>query len=82
MKAIKIVILNIVFLCTVQLAFSQNYLLPIKKPVLSEDIIKKKISKNILIPLKKPILVPKEKITEIKKKKEEKKTTGKKTNKK
>ena len=73
MKAIKIVILNIVFLCTVQLTFSQDYILPIKKPVLSAEIIKKKISKNILIPLKKPILVPKEKITEIKKKKEEKK---------
>ena len=73
MKAIKIVILNIVFLCTVQLAFSQDYILPIKKPVLSAEIIKKKISKNILIPLKKPILVPKEKITKIKKKKEDKK---------
>ena len=73
MKAIKIVILNIVFLCIVQLAFSQENILPIKKPVLSAEIIKKKISKNILIPLKKPILVPKEKITEIKKKKEEKK---------
>ena len=72
-KAIKIFILNIVFCCTVQLAFSQEYILPIKKPVLSAEIIKKKISKNILIPLKKPILVPKEKITEIKKKKEEKK---------
>jgi len=72
-KAIKIFILNIVFCCTVQLAFSQEYILPIKKPVLSEEIIKKKISKNILIPIKKPILVPKEKITEIKKKKEEKK---------
>ena len=72
-KAIKIFILNIVFCCTVQLAFSQDYILPIKKPVLSAEIIKKKISKNILIPLKKPILVPKEKITEIKKKKEEKK---------
>ena len=73
MKAIKIIILNIVFLCTVQLAFSQDYILPIKKPVLSAEIIKKKIYKNILIPPKKPILVPKEKITEIKKKKEDKK---------
>ena len=73
MKAIKIVILNIFFLCTVQLAFSQENLLPIKKPVLSTEIIEKKISKNILIPLKKPILEQKEKITEIKKKKEEKK---------
>jgi len=73
MKAIKIVILNIVFLYSAQLAFSQDYILPIKKPLLSVEIIKKKISKNILIPLKKPILVPKEKITEIKKKKEEKK---------
>ena len=73
MKAIKIVILNIFFLCTVQLAFSQENLLPIKKPVLSAEIIEKKISKNILIPLKKPILEQKEKITEIKKKKEEKK---------
>ena len=72
-KAIKIFILNIVFCCTVQLAFSQDYILPIKKPVLSAEIIKKKISKNILIPLKKPILEQKEKITEIKKKKEEKK---------
>jgi len=73
MKAIKIVILNIIFLCAVQLAFSQENLLPIKKPVLSAEIIEKKISKNILIPLKKPILEQKEKITEIKKKKEEKK---------
>ena len=56
MKAIKIVILNIFFLCAVQLAFSQENLLPIKKPVLSAEIIEKKISKNILIPLKKPIL--------------------------
>ena len=73
MKAIKIVILNIFFLCAVQLAFSKENLLPIKKPVLSAEIIEKKISKNILIPLKKPILEQKEKITEIKKKKEEKK---------
>ena len=73
MKAIKIVILNIIFLCAVQLAFSQENLLPIMKPVLSAEIIEKKISKNILIPLKKPILEQKEKITEIKKKKEEKK---------
>ena len=73
MKAIKIVILNIFFLCAVQLAFSQENLLPIKKPVLSTEIIEKQISKNILIPLKKPILEQKEKITEIKKKKEEKK---------
>ena len=73
MKAIKIVILNIIFLCAVQLAFSQENLFPIKKPVLSAEIIEKKISKNILIPLKKPILEQKEKITEIKKKKEEKK---------
>ena len=73
MKAIKIVILNIFFLCAVQLAFSQENLLPIKKPVLSAEIIEKKISKNILIPLKKPILEQKEKITEIKKKKEDKK---------
>jgi len=73
MKAIKIVILNIFFLCAVQLAFSQENLLPIKKPVLPAEIIEKKISKNILIPLKKPILEQKEKITEIKKKKEEKK---------
>jgi soluble lytic murein transglycosylase len=73
MKAIKIVILNIFFLCAVQLAFSQENLLPIKKPVLSAEIIEKKISKNILIPLKKPIFEQKEKITEIKKKKEEKK---------
>ena len=73
MKAIKIVILNIFFLCAVQLAFSQENLLPIKKPVLSAEIIEKRISKNILIPLKKPILEQKEKITEIKKKKEDKK---------
>ena len=59
MKTIKIVILNIVFLCTVQLAFSQDYILPTKKPVLSAEIIKKNIYKNILIPPKKPILVPK-----------------------
>jgi len=55
MKAIKIIILNIVFLCTVQLAFSQDYILPIEKPVLSAEIIKKKIKKKFLIPQKKPI---------------------------
>ena len=73
-KAIKIFILNIVFLYIVQLSFSQENILPIKKPFLSVEIIEKKVSKNFLIPLKKPILEKKkEKITEIKKKKEEKK---------
>jgi len=68
-KAIKILILNIVFLCSVQLASSQENIIPKKKPVLSTELIKKKISKNILIPVKKPILDQKKEIIDIKKKK-------------
>ncbi len=55
-KAIKIIVLNIVFLCSIQLASSQENIIPKKKPDLSVALIKKKISKNILIPVKKPIL--------------------------
>ena len=73
MKAIKLLLLNIVFLCTVQLAFSQQNIIPKKKPVLSAEIFEKKISQNVLIPQKKPILIPKAKMTEIKKVKEDKK---------
>jgi soluble lytic murein transglycosylase len=72
-KAIKIFILNIVFLCSVQLVSSQENIIPKKKPDLSTELIKKKISKNILIPLKKPILDQKKEIIDIKKKKEEEK---------
>ena len=54
----KIIAINLTFLFFFNLTFSDEFIYPKKKPILSEEIIEKKISKNILIPLKKPKKIP------------------------
>ena len=49
----KIIAINLTFLFLSNLTFSDELIYPKKKPILSDEIIEKKISKNILIPLKK-----------------------------
>ena len=74
-KTIKNIITTIFFLASIQSAFSNDLLIPQKKPKLSDEVIKKKITTNIIIPQKKPTKekkqkivtkVTKEKITKIK----------------
>ena len=55
-KAIKIFAINIVFLTTIQIAISNEIILPKKKPKLSKELIEKKIIKGTLIPLIKPTI--------------------------
>ena len=50
----KIIGINLLFLFVFNLALSDEIIYPKKKPILSKEIIEKKISKNLLIPLKKP----------------------------
>ena len=54
-KSIKNIITTIFFLCTIQLAFSNELIIPLKKPSISDESINKKISGNFIIPQKKPI---------------------------
>ncbi len=54
-KFIKFLLFNIVFFSYIQISFSKEYLIPVKKPTLESDI-KKKISSNSIIPIKKPSL--------------------------
>ena len=54
----KIIAINLTFLFLSNLTFSDELIYPKKKPILSEEIIEKKISKNIIIPLKKPKKIP------------------------
>jgi len=54
-KTIKILAINIVFLGIIQIAISNEIILPKKKPQLSDEVIKKKIIKGILVPPKKPV---------------------------
>ena len=61
-KNVKSIALNIVIFFSIQLAFSEEALYPKKKPVLSSDILDKKISKNVLIPQKKPSKIEEKKI--------------------
>ena len=70
----KILAINLLLLFFINLALSEEIIYPKKKPILSKEIIEKKISKNLLIPLKKPVKIPLVKPKEIKKKIEEKKT--------
>ncbi len=63
-KLINLLALNIVILLIFQITFADISVYPKKKPVLSEEILEKKISKNLL-PKKKPILIDKEKIEKI-----------------
>ena len=51
-KTIKILAINIVFLGIIQIAISNEIILPKKKPQLSDDVIQKKITKGILVPPK------------------------------
>ena len=55
-KTIKILAINIVFLGIIQIAISNEIILPKKKPQLSDEVIQKKIIKGILVPPKKPVL--------------------------
>ena len=67
-KLFNFIALNIVILLNFQITFADTSIYPKKKPILSEEILEKKISKNLL-PQKKPILIDKEKIEKIIKKK-------------
>ena len=69
----KIIAINLTFLFLFNLSFSEEIILPKKKPILSKEVIEKKISKNILIPLKKPKTTPLKKPIDLTKKSEEKK---------
>ena len=71
----KILVINILFLFVFNLSISGETIYPKKKPVLSKEIIEKKISKNLLVPLKKPKKIPLEKPKKIKNEKKEKKLT-------
>jgi len=69
-KTIKNILTTIFFLVSIQSAFSNDLLIPQKKPKLSDEIINKKITSNIIIPHKKPTKEKKQKIeTEVTKKK-------------
>jgi len=61
-KTIKNIITTIFFLAIIQSSFSNDLLIPQKKPKLSDDIIKNKITSNIIIPQKKPTKENKQKI--------------------
>ena len=63
-KLFNFIALNIVILLNFQITFADTSIYPKKKPILSEEILEKKISKNLL-PKKKPILIDKEKIEKI-----------------
>ena len=53
-RAIKIVAINLVFLTIAHFAFTEEIIIPKKKPELSDEIIQKKIIKGEIIPPKKP----------------------------
>ncbi len=53
-KPITIIISTIFFLASIQLTFSNELLIPLKKPLLSDEIINKKLSHTFIIPQKKP----------------------------
>ena len=53
-KLIKLIALNKVILLIFQLSFADNLLIPKKKPSISDETLKKKISKNLILPKKKP----------------------------
>ena len=49
----KILAINLLFLSCAIFSYSDEIILPKKKPNLSSELIEKKVSKNILIPKKK-----------------------------
>ena len=54
----KILAINLLFLSCAMFSYSEEIILPKKKPNLSSELIEKKVSKNILLPKKKPIKLP------------------------
>ena len=54
----KILAINLLFLSCAIFSYSDEIILPKKKPNLSSELIEKKVSKNILLPKKKPIKLP------------------------
>ena len=68
-KIIKIFAINVVFLTIAEFVFSNEIIIPKKKPQLSKEAVQKKIVKNTLVPLKKPVTKKKEKIVKKKEKK-------------
>ncbi len=75
---VKIIVITLL-LC-IKLHAENTKILPLKKPILSEDIIKKKISKNIIKPKKKPSINIKSKDQTIEKEDLEKEIVKKKIN--
>ena len=53
-KPFNILITTIFFLISIQLSFSTELLIPIKKPLISDEFNKKKISSNLILPKIKP----------------------------
>ena len=68
-KIIKIFAINVVFLTIAEFVFSNEIIIPKKKPQLSKEAVQKKIVKGTLVPLKKPVTKKKEKIVKKKEKK-------------
>ncbi len=66
-KYIKLITINIVIFFSFQSTFADTLIYPKKKPILSPEILEKKILKNILIPPKKPFQIEKKEIAKIKK---------------
>ena len=67
---LKIAVFVIFFSLMFQFTHGEDLIIPVKKPNLSKETFKKKISKNIIIPLKKPILISEKKIKKVDKKKQ------------
>jgi len=72
----KILILNIVFLTIIHICLADTLIIPKNKPILSKELIKKKISKGILIPPIKPTNVIKKTIKKTVEKKKSNKIDG------
>ena len=68
-KIIKIFAINVVFLTISEFVFSNEIIIPKKKPQLSKEVVQKKIVKGTLVPLKKPVTKKKEEIVKKKEKK-------------
>ena len=68
-KIIKIFAINVVFLAIAEFVFSNEIIIPKKKPQLSKEAVQKKIVKGTLVQLKKPVTKKKEKIVKKKEKK-------------
>ena len=60
-KIIKIFAINVVFLAIAEFVFSNEIIIPKKKPQLSKEVVQKKIVKGTLVPLKKPVTKKKRK---------------------